>query len=87
VVESAALAQRRLGLEAVRLLHDGLLAVVAIEWVTQEQHEQAVATLLTAGRREVSLVDHLSFLLMRRRRIERTFAFDAHFLGQGFAPA
>lgn len=84
VLEAVALCQRRLGLPAVRALHDDLLGVVAVDWVDADLHERALAATLAAGRREISLVDHLSFALMRRRRISRAFAFDAHFGEQGF---
>lgn len=47
-------------------------------------HQRALATLLGAGRREVSLVDWVSFLLMRELGIRHAFAFDRHFAEQGF---
>ncbi|WP_119356457.1 type II toxin-antitoxin system VapC family toxin [Meiothermus granaticius] len=84
VVEANALAQRRLGLEAVRVLNEELLAVVDLHPVERGLHERAVATLLVAGRRDVSLVDWTSFLLMRELGIHRAFAFDQHFVEQGF---
>jgi len=40
--------------------------------------------LTKAGRRHVSLVDHISFLVMNRRGLTRAFAFDPHFKTQGF---
>ncbi|MDP2857839.1 MAG: VapC toxin family PIN domain ribonuclease, partial [Bacillota bacterium] len=42
------------------------------------------AALLTAGRRNLSLVDCVSFDVMRRLGMEKAFAFDAHFAEQGF---
>jgi predicted nucleic acid-binding protein len=84
LVESAALAQRRLGVEAVRVLVEELLGVVRVAWVDQTLHQAALTALLAAGRREVSLVDWLSFALMRQHGIRQAFAFDAHFHQQGF---
>lgn len=84
VLETVALTQRRLGLEAVRTLRDDVLAVVQQTWIDREVHGEALATALAAGRRDVSFVDHVSFELMRRRGLRRALAFDAHFADQGF---
>jgi predicted nucleic acid-binding protein len=43
-----------------------------------------MATLLAAGRRKLSLVDCVSFELMRGCGCNHAFAFDAHFEEQGF---
>lgn len=85
VVESTAVVQRRLGLDALRALTLDLLPVAEVEWVTPEDHDAATAALLTAGRRTLSLVDCSSFELMRRLGIRSVFAFDKHFIEQGFA--
>ena len=85
LVETLALVQRRLGLPAVLALHDALLPIVSVEWIDAEAHAAAVAAVLAARRRSVSLVDHVSFALMRRRRIEIALAVDRHFAEQGFA--
>ena len=84
LVETIGLVQRRLGLEAVRLLLDDLLAPVEVEWVDRELHAQARAAMLAAGRRGLSFVDWTSFLVMRRRGIATAFAFDEDFRAQGF---
>lgn len=84
LVETTALAQRRLGLEAVRALRDGLFGVLTIEWVDAGLHAAASAALVAAGRRSVSLVDHVSFEVMRRRAVHRALAVDRHFEQQGF---
>ncbi len=84
VVETTAIVQRRLGMEAVRVLTLDLLGVASVEWVTPEDHEAATAALLTAGRRALSLVDCTSFELMRRLGVTSAFAFDRHFAEQGF---
>jgi len=39
---------------------------------------------LTAARRQLSLVDCISFEVMRRRGIKTAFTFDDHFAEQGF---
>ena len=85
VVETSALVQRRLGLPALRALHDEVLPLLAITWVADDLHRRAVAALLAAGRRDVSLVDWTSFQHMRDAGITTAFAFDDDFAAQGFS--
>jgi len=85
LVETYALAQRRLGSAAVRVLTDDLLPVVDVEWIGRELHERAVSALIAASRRELSLVDAVSFEAMRQRGIDHAFAFDRHFEEAGFS--
>ncbi len=85
VIESTALVQRRLGVDAVRALHVDLLPTMEIEWINETLHQRALAALLAANRRDVSLVDWTSFELMRARGIRTAFAFDDDFVDQGFA--
>lgn len=84
LVETTALAQRRLGLGAVRALRDALFPLLGVVWVDRDLHAGALTATLAARRRDVSLVDHVSFEIMRRRALTRAFAFDAHFAGEGF---
>jgi predicted nucleic acid-binding protein len=84
LVETYALTQRRLGSAAVRVLTDDLLPVVDVEWIGRELHEKAVSALIAASRRELSLVDAVSFEAMRQRGLDRAFAFDRHFEEAGF---
>lgn len=85
LVETYALTQRRLGSAAVRALTDDLLPVVDVEWIGRELHEKAVSALIAASRRELSLVDAVSFEAMRQRGLDRAFAFDRHFEEAGFS--
>lgn len=85
VVETTALVQRRLGVAAVDAFVHDLAAPVTVEWVDDVLHDRAVASLLAARRRHVSLVDWTSFELMRHRSITTAFAFDDDFSDQGFA--
>ena len=84
VLETIALVQARLGIEAVRVLATDILPLLRIEWVDANLHGDALAALLTAGRRHLSLVDCVSFETMRRLQIRRAFTFDDHFAEQGF---
>lgn len=83
VIETSALVGRRLGPAAQRALHDDLLPLLAMHWVDQDLHVSAVTALL-AGRGRASLVDWVSFELMRRRGIDTAFAFDRDFRLRGF---
>jgi uncharacterized protein len=84
VVETAALVQRRLGMEAVRALVDDMLPAFDVAFVDESLHRAASAAMLAAGARDVSLVDWTSFELMRRRGVAEAFAFDDDFARQGF---
>jgi predicted nucleic acid-binding protein len=84
LVESFALSQARLGMEAARTFQDSVLPVVQVHWITPEDHGAAVHAVLSANRRGLSLVDCASFQLMRRLGIRQAFVFDRHFTEQGF---
>jgi uncharacterized protein len=84
LLETYALLQHRIGIEAVRVFHENILPVLAIEWVTEEHHEEGIKALLIANERNLSLVDCISFNMMRRLGIKTAFAFDKHFKSQGF---
>ncbi len=83
IVEVFALTQRRLGHEAVRRLALELMPVIEVIWVERELHERAVSALLAAAS-GVSLVDRVSFELMRDRGIDEAFALDGDFEAAGF---
>jgi predicted nucleic acid-binding protein len=84
VVEVVALVQRRLELDVVRRLADDLLPIIEVLSVDSGLHAEAMASLLASGRRGISLVDHTSFLVMRRHGIQQAFAFDADYADEGF---
>lgn len=84
IVETIALLQSRIGIEAVRLFRDDIMPVIKIFWVDSSVHEMAMQILLTASRRQLSLVDCVSFQIMRARGIRSAFCFDPHFAKQGF---
>jgi uncharacterized protein len=83
LVESIALLQARLGVAAaVKIAKDSTTFV--IEWVNDELHAAGIRELERSRNRRVSLVDHVSFLVMRRRRVATAFAFDLDFTSAGF---
>lgn len=83
LVESAALLHARLGLQSALLFLDDVQAF-EVEWVDLELHEEAVKELKRIGKRGISLVDCTSFIVMRRRGIDKAFAFDPDFRDRGF---
>jgi len=87
LVETFALLQSRLGIDAVRGFHSDVVPVVAVEFVTPDLHRLGLAALLSASRRKLSLVDCVSFEVMRQSGIAVAFTFDSHFKGQGFRVA
>jgi predicted nucleic acid-binding protein len=86
VLEACAVLQRRLGVPAMRKVVRQILEPVAVEWVTRDDHERAVEALLVADRQRLSLVDCVSFEVMRRLDVQECLAFDRHFAEQGFSP-
>lgn len=84
LIETFALVQNRLGMEAVRAFQEDVIPMLTIEWVDESAHQRGIASMLTANRRGFSLVDCVSFDIMRRLGIKRVFAFDKHFTEQGF---
>ena len=83
VVESEAVARRRLGAAAAAALTDAILPVIEVTWVDEALHREGQAA-QRAGVGEASLVDHVSFAFMRRLGIDTAFAYDADFEAQGF---
>jgi len=84
LVETFALVQNRLGLQAARVLQEDILPMITVEWVDEAAHRAGVTGVLTAMRKKLSLVDCISFDVMRRLGIKKAFTFDAHFKEQGF---
>ncbi|MCZ7661845.1 MAG: PIN domain-containing protein [Thermoleophilia bacterium] len=83
--ELTALLQRRLSLEGLAALQEFVLPWVEVAWVDPHLHDLASGVLLSARRRDLSLVDCASFALMRARGLRRAFTLDRHFAEQGFA--
>ena len=84
LLETAALLQRRLGLEAVRALTTQIVPLLEVHWVNENVHRAGVTAVLTAGRRQLSLVDCISFEVMRILGLRQALALDVDFTDQGF---
>jgi len=83
-VEALAVATRRLGADAAQKMIDSLFPVMTTLWIDEAVHRGALAAGRTA-RGTVSLVDLVSFAVMRDQGIDVAFAFDADFDRQGFS--
>lgn len=84
LLETIALLQNRLGMDAVETFRKDLQEVLEISWVDRSLYEEAMQKLLQSKKRKISLVDQTSFLFMKREKIEEVFAFDADFEEEGF---
>lgn len=84
VVETAALLQRRIGMAAATALHQAVVPLLSVRYVDRKLHDEATTSLCAASRRKVSLVDWASFGMMRDEHLTEAFAFDGHFVEQGF---
>lgn len=84
IIETTALLQSRLGMDAAIVWNRDLLGVVEILWIDEAVHGMALDLWVGIRHRDLSLVDCVSFTLMRRHGVEKVFAFDRHFAEQGF---
>ena len=84
VVETVAILQNRFGLPAVILFQQNILPIFETLLINETTHQAAIAALLNANRRHLSLVDCSSFVLTRHLGLDAVFAFDQHFVEQGF---
>ena len=84
LVETYALLQHRIGMEAVRAFTSDILPVLNVSYITEAAHRIAIHSLLIAMRRRLSLVDCSSFETIATLGIDRVFCFDQHFREQGF---
>jgi predicted nucleic acid-binding protein len=84
LVETFALLQSRLGFDAVRGFQEDMFPTLHVEFVTPGIHRLGVTALLSASRRGLSLVDCVSFEVMRDLGMKTAFTFNSHFREQGF---
>lgn len=84
LVESTALIQHRLGMDALKIWHEDIVPVLQIEWLDESLHNSVMQIAINTDRRTISFIDHSSFDSMRRHRIKTAFTFDEHFSQQGF---
>ena len=87
LVETTALLQRRVGIEAVLDFQNKIMPLLDVVWVDADWHERALNRLVSLNRKKISLVDCLSFVIMEAREIQTAFSFDEHFRENGFSLA
>lgn len=87
LVETTALLQRRIGMDAVIDFHNKIQPLLDVIWVDEYWHTKAINRLITLNQKKVSLVDCLSFVIMDAREIGTVFSFDNHFEKNGFSLA
>jgi predicted nucleic acid-binding protein len=84
LVETYALLGRRLGQLAAQRFRNELAPLFSVRWVDETLHDEGLDLLEEDERRNLSLVDAVSFAAARERGVETVFAFDRHFVEAGF---
>jgi predicted nucleic acid-binding protein len=85
VLECIALLHSRFGTTAARRFVEDMTPAVEIAWVDRAVHDAAVAAALAGpGKGGPSLVDCVSFELIRRLGVEKVLAYDRHFRSRGY---
>jgi predicted nucleic acid-binding protein len=87
ILETIALLQRRVSMQAVSDFHIKIQPLLEIVWVDDEWHSRAMQSLLAQGNKNLSLVDCLSFEIMESKGITIAYTFDKHFIEKGFSVA
>lgn len=82
-VEAEQLVRRRLGAAAATRLLNELLPAMRTIWVDEAIHTEAAHAMEGQGR-AASLVDEVSFIVMRSLGLDTALAFDADFAKQGY---
>lgn len=85
LIETISLLHSRSGTEAVRRFVNAMVPAMKTVWLDQTSHDQAVILMLDSpGKSGPSLVDCVSFEVIRRCRIKDVFVYDRHFENRGF---
>jgi len=84
LLETSVLLQHRFGLPAVRDLEKRIAPLLRVIWIGEGLHRRALDRLFAIDRRDVSLVDCVSFVTMDAEGIEEVLALDQDFQAQGF---
>jgi predicted nucleic acid-binding protein len=84
LLEIAVFLQNRLGLAALHTFHEDIAPLLRVEWIGPQQHHAATGAVLAAGREKLSIVDCVSFQVMREHGVHTAFCIDRHFRKQGF---
>lgn len=85
VVETMALLQHRIGLDAAHDFDEAVLPAVRVHWVDEHLYRLGTDRLWRADRRQISLVDSVSFEFMVFQGLHTALAVDPDFADAGFA--
>jgi len=83
LLESLALIQHRLGLQAAREFQEEFTPVLQVHWVNAEVHMAAFRMVMAVGQRDFTLVDASNVELMHQLDARAIFAFDHHYPERG----
>jgi predicted nucleic acid-binding protein len=84
LVETMALLQHRIGLDAARDFDEEIVPSLSVYWVDDDLYRRGTERLWKEDRRQLSLVDCVSFELMKLKGLTIAFAIDPHFQEAGF---
>lgn len=84
LLECVSLLQRREGLDIAKRFVGRVTETVSILWINDAQHNRAWDYWNRAWKRDLSLVDCASFIVMKEEGIKEAFAFDKQFEEAGF---
>jgi len=84
VVETMALLQHRVGLDAARGFDEDVLPAIHVHWVDAALYRKGTERLWREDRRQLSLVDCVSFAFMKQQGLTTAVAVDPHFRQAGF---
>lgn len=84
LVETYALLGRRVGVDAVAAFRADFAPLLDVVWIDLAMHEDALDLLLARRSETLSLVDAVSFVLIRSRDLADVFAYDRDFEREGF---
>ncbi len=84
LLETCSLIQNRLGLAALSDFQKDVVPILSVVWVDEAAHNAGLSAVMTAKKRDLSLVDCVSFEVMRRNGIKEILTFDKHFREHGF---
>jgi predicted nucleic acid-binding protein len=84
LVETYALLVRWHGLGAVERFRRDFAPLLEVVWVQQDQHEAGLDWLAQRRLTTLSLVDAVSFVILRTQRMSDVFCYDRHFDREGF---
>lgn len=80
VIETIALIHSRYGSENVQRFVAGMLPLVHVEFVDPQVHATALSVVVAIpGRSGPSMVDCVSFEMIRKHQVSAVFAYDKHF--------